>query len=561
MFRHVAARQRQLTRATSLVVSSAAPSAAAFGSRSFGIRSAFSTWQVHLLPRVFNLPLSPQEEAAVMGHGYPSLSAPPSPSSSPSTSLHQAGMIATRSCSPLIPSSSLFPSHGFATSAIAAAATSASSTSAAFAGASTSASARSAPSAASAAAGAGGVGMGAMSTGRVGDAATGEQGVGNGRIRVKTKALTKQAKHIMNILDAEATGVLRQERNMPDFKPGDVLSMKIEVPENKRRTSIVKGIVIARRNAGIGSTFRIRRMLAGVGVEMSFPLYSPIIKEITVIGTRKRRTTVTVAMSGESEMGLMAAGTGKGDERKEAQRMKNVRFSGNDDDDDDDDAKPRRAVLPEKKPKKAKGAPAAAADVSAMDLDDLGAEPGAAGGGAVGAAALMDSADPRVAALARAQQRKKGKSKWGDTAFGGVEDVVRAEEDFQGNRDREGAGEQKERARAEGRGGGGKGKVGEVREGIDMGGKGKGAEGTYGGRAWMDVDGGDWPVSGWAHGGAAWWQGEEEEGEAMEPFNLQHEREEGYFDAEGNYVEYREDTEATVRGEDTEATVSAGRPR
>ncbi|CAI5475460.1 unnamed protein product [Closterium sp. Yama58-4] len=97
-----------------------------------------------------------------------------------------------------------------------------------------------------------------------------------------------------------------------------------------------------------------------------------------------------------------------------------------------------------------------------MVLDDLGAEPGAA--------ALMGSADPRVAAQARAQQRKKGKSKWGDTAFGGVEDVARAEEDF---------------------------------------------------------------------------QGEEEEQEAMEPFNLQQEREEGYFDAEGNYVEYREDTEAT----------------
>ena len=44
------------------------------------------------------------------------------------------------------------------------------------------------------------------------------------------------------------------------------------------------------------------------------------------------------------------------------------------------------------------------------------------------------------------------------------------------------------------------------------------------------------------------WQGEEEEKEEMEPFNLSKEREEGYFDAEGNYVEYREDTEATVRG-------------
>ncbi|CAI6010161.1 unnamed protein product [Closterium sp. NIES-65] len=298
MFRHVAARQRQLARAATLAASSAAPSAVAFRNLNFGFGSQFSKWQAHLLSRVSNLVLSSHQPALVMGNRYSTLSPSPSPSSSPSSSsssrsLLQAGMVATRSCSPLIPTSSLVSSHGFATSAIstsASAATSASSPSAAPAGTSTSASARSAsffssPSAVAA----GAAGEAALGTGRVGDAATGEQGVGDGRIRVKTKALTKQAKHIMNILDAEATGLLREQRNMPDFKPGDVLSMKIEVPENKRRTSIVKGIVIARRNAGIGSTFRIRRMLAGVGVEMSFPLYSPNIKEITVIGTRKVR--------------------------------------------------------------------------------------------------------------------------------------------------------------------------------------------------------------------------------------------------------------------------------
>ena len=45
-----------------------------------------------------------------------------------------------------------------------------------------------------------------------------------------------------------------------------------EVPENKRRVSLIRGIVIARRNGGINTTFRIRRILAGVGVEMVFPL-------------------------------------------------------------------------------------------------------------------------------------------------------------------------------------------------------------------------------------------------------------------------------------------------
>lgn len=49
-------------------------------------------------------------------------------------------------------------------------------------------------------------------------------------------------------------------------------SCEQEVPENKRRVSIVKGIVIARRNAGLNTTFRIRRLVAGVGVESVYPL-------------------------------------------------------------------------------------------------------------------------------------------------------------------------------------------------------------------------------------------------------------------------------------------------
>lgn len=45
-----------------------------------------------------------------------------------------------------------------------------------------------------------------------------------------------------------------------------------EVPENKRRVTTLKGIVIAKRNAGLHSTFRLRRLVAGVGIESLFPL-------------------------------------------------------------------------------------------------------------------------------------------------------------------------------------------------------------------------------------------------------------------------------------------------
>ncbi|KDP31020.1 hypothetical protein JCGZ_11396 [Jatropha curcas] len=107
--------------------------------------------------------------------------------------------------------------------------------------------------------------------------------------RIKFKRLDKTARNIMQILDKEAVQEVRAEREIPDIKPGYIVQLKVEVPENKRRVSIVKGIVIARRNAGLNTTFRLRRIVAGVGVESLYPLYSPNIKEIKVLDKKKVR--------------------------------------------------------------------------------------------------------------------------------------------------------------------------------------------------------------------------------------------------------------------------------
>lgn len=107
--------------------------------------------------------------------------------------------------------------------------------------------------------------------------------------RIKFKRLDKTARHIMQIIDKEAVEEVREYREIPDIKPGYIVQLKVEVPENKRRVSILKGIVIARRNAGISTTFRIRRLVAGVGVESLFLLYSPNIKEIKVLDKKKVR--------------------------------------------------------------------------------------------------------------------------------------------------------------------------------------------------------------------------------------------------------------------------------
>ncbi|KAL6909585.1 hypothetical protein ACP4OV_001866 [Aristida adscensionis] len=90
--------------------------------------------------------------------------------------------------------------------------------------------------------------------------------------RIKFKRPDKTARHIMNILNKEAVEKVRTEREIPDVQPGCIIQMRLQVPENKRRESTLKGIVIGRRNAGINTTFRLRRLVAGVGVESVFPL-------------------------------------------------------------------------------------------------------------------------------------------------------------------------------------------------------------------------------------------------------------------------------------------------
>ncbi len=94
---------------------------------------------------------------------------------------------------------------------------------------------------------------------------------------------------IMGILNKRAVEASEKERPIPDLRTGDIVEIKLEVPENRRRLSIYKGIVISKQNAGIHTTIRIRRIIAGIGVEIVFPVYSPNIKEIKVVSHRKVR--------------------------------------------------------------------------------------------------------------------------------------------------------------------------------------------------------------------------------------------------------------------------------
>ncbi|XP_057977097.1 large ribosomal subunit protein bL19cy-like [Malania oleifera] len=94
---------------------------------------------------------------------------------------------------------------------------------------------------------------------------------------------------IMGILNKRAVEAAEKVRPVPDLRTGDIVEIKVEVPENRRRLANYKGIVMSKQNAGIHTTIRIRRIVAGIGVEIVFPVYSPCIKEIKVVKHRKVR--------------------------------------------------------------------------------------------------------------------------------------------------------------------------------------------------------------------------------------------------------------------------------
>jgi large subunit ribosomal protein L19 len=85
--------------------------------------------------------------------------------------------------------------------------------------------------------------------------------------------------NIIEQLEAEQMG-----REVPDFSPGDTIVVQVKVREGEReRQQAFEGLVIAKRNRGLNSSFTVRKISHGEGVERVFQTYSKLIAEITVI--------------------------------------------------------------------------------------------------------------------------------------------------------------------------------------------------------------------------------------------------------------------------------------
>lgn len=95
--------------------------------------------------------------------------------------------------------------------------------------------------------------------------------------------------NLIEKIEQEEIARLSANKKMPSFAPGDTVVVNVNVVEGTRkRTQAFEGVVIAKRNRGLNSSFIVRKISSGEGVERTFQLYSPLIANIEV----KRRGDV-----------------------------------------------------------------------------------------------------------------------------------------------------------------------------------------------------------------------------------------------------------------------------
>jgi len=115
-------------------------------------------------------------------------------------------------------------------------------------------------------------------------------------------------------LEREQIAKLTANGAVPDFAPGDTLRVNVKVVEGTReRVQAFEGVCIARKNAGLHSSFTVRKISYGEGVERVFPLYSPRLASVEVIrrgDVRRAKLYYLRGRRGKSARIAEKAGTG-----------------------------------------------------------------------------------------------------------------------------------------------------------------------------------------------------------------------------------------------------------
>ena len=86
----------------------------------------------------------------------------------------------------------------------------------------------------------------------------------------------------MNIIDRLEREQMRMD--IPSFRPGDTVKVHVKIREGEKdRVQVFQGIVIVKKKGGLRSSFTVRKISYGIGVERVFPLHSPSIDKIEVV--------------------------------------------------------------------------------------------------------------------------------------------------------------------------------------------------------------------------------------------------------------------------------------
>lgn len=90
--------------------------------------------------------------------------------------------------------------------------------------------------------------------------------------------------NLIETIEAEQIAKFTESKSIPEFRAGDTLRVGVNIVEGDRsRVQNFEGVCIARSNRGMGSSFTVRKISFGEGVERVFPLYSPIVDSIEVV--------------------------------------------------------------------------------------------------------------------------------------------------------------------------------------------------------------------------------------------------------------------------------------
>ncbi len=90
--------------------------------------------------------------------------------------------------------------------------------------------------------------------------------------------------NIIQQIEHDQVAELKGKRGVPEFSTGDTLRVHVKVAEgDKTRLQAYEGVCVARKNAGLNSSFTVRKISFGEGVERVFPLYAPVVDKIEVV--------------------------------------------------------------------------------------------------------------------------------------------------------------------------------------------------------------------------------------------------------------------------------------